>query len=56
MSRDYVHEKFDIEEEHDEIEEERDDVEHEALLCPLLSMIQLKQRDSVLEVVLDGFQ
>ena len=56
LSRDYVHEKFDIEEEHDEIEEEWDDVEHEPLLCPLLSMMQLKQGDSVLEVVLDGFQ
>ena len=56
LSRDDVHEKFDVEEQYDEIKDERDDVKHETLLCPLLAMIQLKQRDRVLEVVLDGFE
>ena len=56
LSRDDVHEKFDVEEQYDEIKEKRDYVEHETLLFPLLTMIQLKQRDRVLEVVLDGFK
>lgn len=56
LSRDDVHEKFDVEKQHNEVKNEWDDVEYEALLCPLLAMIQLKQRDRVLKVVLDGFQ
>ena len=39
LSRDDVHEKFDVEEQYDEIKDERDDVEHETLLCPLLAVI-----------------
>lgn len=56
LSRKDIGEQLDVQEENREIEDERDDVEDEALLSPLLPVVQLYQADGVLEVVLDGLE
>jgi len=52
----YVGEELDVQEQGNVIKDEGHDIEHEALLCPLLPVVQLYQADRVLKVVLDGLQ
>ena len=56
LPRENVGEELDIQKQGNGIKHKGHDVEHEALLSPLLSVVQLYQADRVLKVVLDGLQ
>ncbi len=49
-------ENYHVKQQHSKVKDEGDYVKDEALLCPLLSVIEFNQTDSVLEVVLNRLQ